>query len=65
MVAHLEDFVAVVEAVQRPDDQTRRLNKTMKVPGLQKDSNKYRYMMTLMTSLDSPGYEKGLRRKAG
>jgi len=63
--AHLEDFVAAVEAVQVLDDRTRHLNKMTKVPGSQKDSSKYRYMMALTTSLDFPEFKKRLRRKDG
>jgi len=65
MAAHLEEAVAAVEAVQVLLDPTRHLDKMTKVPGSQNDSSRYRYTMTLMKSLDSPGFKKGLRRKAG
>jgi hypothetical protein len=63
--AHLEEVVAAVEAVQVLHDPTRHLDKMTKVPGSQNGSSKYRYMMTLTKSLDSPGFKRGLRRKAG
>jgi hypothetical protein len=65
MAAHLEEAAVAVEAVQVLLDPTRHLDKMMKVPGSQNDSSRYRCTMTLTKNLDSPGFKKGLRRKAG